>query len=37
MVESEKTAIARQRQFETRFRSNEYAGIDQRVTQRTNT
>jgi hypothetical protein len=33
MVESEKTAINRQRLVETRFRSNEYAGINQRVTQ----
>jgi hypothetical protein len=34
IVKSEKTAIARQRQVETRFRSNEYAGINVRVTQR---
>jgi hypothetical protein len=34
MMESENMAIARQRLVETRFRSNEYAGINQRVTQR---
>jgi hypothetical protein len=34
IVKSEKTAIARQRRVETRFRRNEYAGINQRVTQR---
>jgi hypothetical protein len=32
-VKSEKTAIARQRLVEKRFRSIEYAGIDQRVAQ----
>jgi hypothetical protein len=34
MVESEKTAIARKRLVEICFRNNEYAGINQRVTQR---
>jgi hypothetical protein len=33
-VKSEKTVIARQRRVETRFRNNEYAGMNQRVTQR---
>jgi hypothetical protein len=31
---SEKTDIARQRQVEIRFGSNEYAGINQRVARR---
>jgi hypothetical protein len=34
MVESEKTAIAKQQLVETRFRSNKYPGINQRVAQR---
>jgi hypothetical protein len=37
MVESEKTAFDRQRRVPTRFRSNEYSGIDQCVTYRTTT
>jgi hypothetical protein len=32
--EVRKTVIARQRRVETHFRSNEYSGINQRVTQR---
>jgi hypothetical protein len=34
IVKSERTAIARQRLVETRFRSNEYSVIDRRVAQR---
>jgi hypothetical protein len=34
IVESEKTVIARQRRDKTLFRGIEYAGINQRVTQR---
>jgi hypothetical protein len=33
-VEPEKAAIGRQRLVETRFRSSEYAGTNQRVTQK---
>jgi hypothetical protein len=33
MLTSEKNGIVRQRLVQTRFRSNEYAGINQRVTQ----